>query len=107
VGARLIGRHSTPLRLALGAALGARSEQVARAVLRQGILLILVGAACGALAALWLGRFLAGLVFGVGTTDPATFAGVALLLVTTALVASLAPALRAARLDPASVLRSE
>jgi putative ABC transport system permease protein len=61
----------------------------------------------GALAALWLGQFLSGLVFGVGTTDPVTFAGVALLLVATALVASLVPALRAAHLDPASVLRSE
>ncbi len=61
----------------------------------------------GAVAALWLGRFLAGLVFGVGTTDPLTFGGVALLLATTALLASTIPALRAARLDPASVLRSE
>ena len=88
-------------------ALGARAEHVVRSVLGQGLSLIAAGAVIGALAALWLGRFLAGLVFGVGTTDPATFASVALLLVTTALLASAVPALRAARLDPASVLRSE
>jgi hypothetical protein len=47
------------------------------------------------------------LVFGIGTADPATFGGVALLLMATALVASMVPALRAVQLDPASVLRSE
>jgi predicted permease len=93
--------------IGLRIALGARAEQVGRTVLGQGMGLIAAGAALGALAALWLGRFLAGLVFGVGTTDPATFAGVAFLLVVTATVASLVPALRAARVDPARVLRSE
>jgi predicted permease len=88
-------------------ALGARAEQVGSTVIGRGIGLIAAGAALGALAALWLGRFLAGLVFGVGTTDPATFAGVAGLLMGTAVLASLVPALRAARVDPARVLRSE
>ncbi len=93
--------------IGLRMALGARAQQVSRAVLGQGIGLIAAGAVLGALAALWLGKFLAGLVFGVGTSDPATFAGVALLLVTTAVLASLIPALRASRVDPARVLRSE
>jgi predicted permease len=88
-------------------ALGARTEQVIRLVLRQGLALIAAGVVVGAVAALWLGRFLAGLVFGVGTTDPITFGGVALLLAVTALLASMIPALRAAHVDPASVLRSE
>jgi putative ABC transport system permease protein len=88
-------------------ALGARAEHILGSVLRQGLALSAAGVALGALAALGLGRFLSGLVFGVGTTDPATFAGVALLLVLTAFVASLVPALRATHLDPASVLRSE
>jgi len=88
-------------------ALGARTEQIVRSVLRQGLALIAAGVIVGAVAALWLGRFLAGLVFGVGTTDPLTFGSVALLLAVTALLASTIPALRAARLDPASVLRSE
>jgi len=88
-------------------ALGARTEQVMRLVLGQGLALITAGVIVGAVAALWLGRFLAGLVFGVGTTDPATFLSVALLLATTALFASMIPALRATHVDPASVLRSE
>ena len=88
-------------------ALGAQARQVMRSVLGQGLALIAIGVLCGALAALWLGRFLAGLVFGVGTTDPITFGTVALLLAVTALVASMVPAFRAARLDPARVLRSE
>jgi predicted permease len=88
-------------------ALGARAEQVVRSVLGPGLTLIVAGVICGAVAALWLGRFLAGLVFGVGTTDPVTFGGVALLLATTALLASMIPALRAAHVDPASVLRGE
>jgi len=88
-------------------ALGARAEQVVRSVLGQGLMLIVAGVICGAVAALWLGRFLAGLVFGVGTTDPVTFGSVALLLATTALLASMIPALRATHVDPASVLRGE
>ncbi|HVS00679.1 MAG TPA: ABC transporter permease [Thermoanaerobaculia bacterium] len=88
-------------------ALGARAEQVGSTVIGRGIGLITAGAVLGALASLWLGRFLAGLIFGVGTTDPATFASVAFVLMATALLASLVPALRAARIDPARVLRSE
>ncbi|HVG11147.1 MAG TPA: ABC transporter permease [Thermoanaerobaculia bacterium] len=88
-------------------ALGARAKHVIGPVLSQGLSLIVAGAALGALASFWLGGFLSGLVFGIGTTDPATFAGVALLLMATALVASMVPALRAFQLHPASVLRSE
>ncbi|HEX9967818.1 MAG TPA: FtsX-like permease family protein [Solirubrobacterales bacterium] len=87
--------------------IGIRMALGARGVLGQGLALIAAGAALGALAALWLGQFLSGLVFGIGTADPATFAGVAFLLMATALLASMVPALRAARVDPASVLRSE
>ncbi len=93
--------------LGIRLALGARVGRVVGEVLRRGLALIAAGAALGAVAALGLGRFLASLVFGVGTADPATFAGVALLLVVTALLASLVPALRAAQVDPAGVLRSE
>jgi predicted permease len=85
-------------------ALGAGAPEVARTVFGQGLVLITAGTVLGALAALALGRFLAGLVFGVGTSDPSTFAGVALLLVATAFLASLVPALRAAQTDPARVL---
>jgi ABC-type antimicrobial peptide transport system permease subunit len=85
-------------------ALGAGAPEVARTVFGQGLVLISTGTVLGALAALALGRFLAGLVFGAGTSDASTFAGVALLLVATAFLASLVPALRAAQTDPARVL---
>ena len=88
-------------------ALGARGRQVIRTVLGQGLGLIGAGVVLGALAALSLGRFLSALLFGVDAADPVTFGAVALLLVAIALLASIVPALRAARLDPASVLRSE
>ena len=88
-------------------ALGARGQQVIRTVLGQGLGLIGAGVVLGALAALSLGRFLSALLFGVDAADPVTFAAVALLLVAIALLASIVPAVRAARLDPASVLRSE
>ena len=88
-------------------ALGARAEQVAGAVVRRGVVLIAVGMVVGGLAALGLGRFLASLVYGVGTADPTTFLSVGGLLIGTAIVASLVPALRAARVDPVNVLRGE
>jgi predicted permease len=88
-------------------ALGARAQQVIRSVVGQGLGLIGAGVAAGVLAALVLGRLLSALLFGIDATDPITFAGTALLLVAIALLASIVPALRAARLDPASVLRSE
>jgi putative ABC transport system permease protein len=76
-------------------------------VLRQGLALIAAGAVLGALAALTLGRSLSALLYGVSSADPLTFAATALVLGSNAVLASLVPALRAARLDPASVLRSD
>jgi predicted lysophospholipase L1 biosynthesis ABC-type transport system permease subunit len=96
-------RHEIGIRMALGA----RTSQVVAAVLRQGLALIAAGVVLGALAALLLGRFLATLLFGVAATDPGTFAAVAAVLALMALLASALPALRAARVDPATVLRSE
>jgi putative ABC transport system permease protein len=93
--------------LGIRMALGARAGQIAQLILGQGLVLIAIGAGLGALAALWLGRFLAALVFGVGTADPTTFLGVGLVLLATSMLASLIPALRASRVDPASVLRSQ
>jgi putative ABC transport system permease protein len=88
-------------------ALGAGSGQVVRNVLRNAFVLIAVGVAAGSILALWLNRFLAGLLYGVEARDPATFIGVALLVSLVALVASYLPALWASRIDPMVILRSE
>jgi predicted permease len=86
-------------------ALGARSEDVLRLVLRQGATLALTGIIVGAAAALGLTRLIAGLLYGVSATDPISFVGVMALLLAVALLASFIPARRAAKVDPMTVLR--
>ena len=76
-------------------------------VLRQGMRLVVLGLGLGLLAALGLTRVMRSLLYGVTPTDPATFAGVCLLLVAVALLACWLPARRAARVDPMVALRSE
>jgi predicted lysophospholipase L1 biosynthesis ABC-type transport system permease subunit len=88
-------------------ALGATRRQVMELVLRHGLGLALAGVALGALAAAGAARALASLLPGVGATDPLTFAAVAALMAATAAAASLGPARRAARVDPAVALRDE
>jgi ABC-type antimicrobial peptide transport system permease subunit len=86
-------------------ALGARSEDVLRLVLRQGASLALVGVLIGAVGALGLTRLIAGLLYGVSATDPLSFVAVMALLIVVALLASFIPARRAAKVDPMTVLR--
>ena len=86
-------------------ALGARSEDVLRLVLRQGATLALIGIAVGAAAALGLTRLITGLLYGVSATDPISFLGVMAILLVVALLASFIPARRAAKVDPMTVLR--
>jgi putative ABC transport system permease protein len=88
-------------------ALGARPADVARMVARQGGAPVLAGLAIGMAVTLWLGRFLASLLYGVEPQDPATPAAVCLLLLTVAGVAMVRPARRAARIDPMAALRQE
>jgi putative ABC transport system permease protein len=78
-----------------------------RMVVRQGMTVALAGILAGTAAALGLTRLIATLLFDVKPNDPLTFAAVAITLTVTALVASLAPALRAARVDPTLALRCE
>jgi putative ABC transport system permease protein len=93
--------------IGLRMALGARSGDVVRMVVRQGMGLTLSGLLIGLAAALLSAPMLRSLLFGVGATDPATFAGVAAFLASVALLASYVPARRASRIEPLVALRRE
>ncbi len=95
--------HEIGIRLALGAG---RSE-IVHLVLRQGLRLAATGAAVGLIAALIVARLMAGLLYGVRPSDPATFAGVALVLIGVGALACYLPARRAIRIDPMAALRCD
>lgn len=86
-------------------ALGARSSDVLRLVVGQGMALAAVGLCLGVAAALASGRVLSSLLFGVSSSDLVTFVAVSVVLGTVALLASYLPARRAARTDPMEALR--
>jgi putative ABC transport system permease protein len=88
-------------------ALGARASDLVGMVMRQGLGLAGAGLALGLAGAFGLSRFLGSQLYGVAPTDPATFAAVATLLGIVALAATIAPAHRAASIDPLVTLRSE
>jgi predicted permease len=87
-------------------ALGADRTEVLAMVLRQGMGLVLVGLALGLVGAVALTRLMSGLLYGVRATDPATYAFMGIVLVLVAAAACLAPARRAATVDPMVALRS-
>jgi putative ABC transport system permease protein len=86
-------------------ALGAERSSILRMVLGQGLALTAAGLGLGLAGAVFLTRTLAGLVYGVGTLDPLTFAAVPAILCIVALLACLVPAVRAASVDPITTLR--
>ncbi|HEY4231362.1 MAG TPA: FtsX-like permease family protein, partial [Thermoanaerobaculia bacterium] len=88
-------------------ALGAKTSDVLRMVVVQGMRPAILGMVLGLAGALALGRVLSSLIFGIQASDPATFAAVALLLGAVALVACLVPARRAAAVSPTTALRDE
>jgi len=88
-------------------ALGAQRQNILGMVLGQGLRLALSGAAVGLLGAVIVARLMLSLLYGVNPTDPLTFAGVALLFITVALLACYVPARRAIRVDPMVALRYE
>jgi len=75
-------------------------------IVRQGMALALGGLVVGLAAAFALARQLASLLFGVGTADPLTYAGVALLVAGAALAASYLPAREAAAVDPLAAIKT-
>jgi putative ABC transport system permease protein len=88
-------------------ALGARPVDVLRLVIVESMSPVLVGIAAGTVAALASAKVMKTLVFGVSASDPLTLVAIAATLALVALLASLAPAYRALRLDPVKVLRAE
>jgi predicted permease len=91
--------------LGIRMAVGANPGDVERLVLRQGMGLVALGLVLGLAGALALTRLLASLLFGVGATDPLTFAAVSIGLLLVTLAACYLPAHRAAQLDPLAALK--
>lgn len=88
-------------------ALGAQGRDTIALVIREGVLLAMAGLIVGTIAALSLTRVISGLLYGVSSTDPLTFAIVSGLLLLIALGASYLPARQAAHVDPMIALREE
>ncbi|HUQ83966.1 MAG TPA: ADOP family duplicated permease [Gemmatimonadaceae bacterium] len=96
-------RREIAIRVAVGASAGAIRGLVAR----EGVALVATGLVLGIALSLALTRLLASQLYGVTPTDPVTFAGIAVVLGGSALLAALAPVRQAARVEPAEVMRSE
>jgi ABC-type antimicrobial peptide transport system permease subunit len=88
-------------------ALGAARADVSRMVVRESLVMTLLGVGAGVVGAIAATRLMSTLLFGVSPTDPATFASVALFLTAVALLASYLPARRAAGIEPVRALHHE
>jgi len=101
----VVGRRRREVGIRL--AVGARSGDVVKLILRYGVLLTVVGMAVGVGAAIVASHVLESMVFGIATTDPLTFTVVSILLGAVAIVACWVPARNASRTDPVTTLRAE
>jgi ABC-type antimicrobial peptide transport system permease subunit len=91
--------------LGVRAALGANRRNLLGLVLREALVVTMAGGVAGIAAALFLTRLIQSLLFGISHADPLTYTAAPAALLLVALIAGLVPALRAARTDPAQVLR--
>ncbi|MGH7462559.1 MAG: FtsX-like permease family protein, partial [Longimicrobiales bacterium] len=103
--AHLVSRRMRELGIRM--ALGARTGAVFRLVLSRGLLIAGSGIAAGLLLTLALARVLEGYVYGISARDPLTFTAAAGMIGVCAVFALLGPAVRAARVNPNDVLRSD
>jgi len=95
--------HEIGIRMALGAS----RRQVLRMILRQGMILALVGIGTGLAVAIVAARFVSSLVYEISASDPLTYLTIGATLLVVAVVATLIPAYRATRFDPMNALRYE
>jgi putative ABC transport system permease protein len=93
--------------LGIRVALGARSAEVFRLVVREGMVLVAIGVLLGLAGSFAATRLVSGMLFDVARTDPNVFAGVTLALLGSGLAACVLPARRATRVDAMEALRSE
>jgi putative ABC transport system permease protein len=100
-----VGRRTREIGLRM--ALGADRADILKMVVGRGLLVGLAGVALGIPGALGMARFLRGMLYGIGPSDPLVFVSVAALLVSLAAVASYIPARRAVRVDPVAALKHE
>ena len=88
-------------------ALGARREDVLRLVMKESMVLVVMGVAIGLVLAIAAGRLVATLLFGLSPTDVATMLGAILVMLAVSALAGPLPARRASRVDPIVALREE
>ncbi|TMP96399.1 MAG: ABC transporter permease [Verrucomicrobia bacterium] len=93
--------------IGLRIALGAQLRHVRQLILRQGMMLAMIGLFLGLAVVFVLARFLTSMLYGVSPSDPVTFIGISFLLAVVALLACYIPARRAAHVDPMIALRDE
>lgn len=88
-------------------ALGAQRRDIFSLVLKQGIILALIGVGIGLVGAIGLSKALSSVLYGISATDPVTFISVAVIMVAVALMACFFPARKATKVDPLTAMRYE
>jgi ABC-type antimicrobial peptide transport system permease subunit len=99
-------RHRT-VEIGVRMALGATRSEILGMVLRDGLILTVVGLLLGLFGAAAFARSAASMLYGVSVLDPVTFVAVPLLMIAAAVAGSVLPAWRASRIDPANSLRHQ